>query len=121
MGGQPDSAIVYYNKTINAKATSRNTYNFLGVAWFNKKDYNKASAVFSDGLKVYPDHTEMWLNYGNALAMSKNITEAIQAFNKVLELNPGNRQAFYSLALAYHDLGDDAQSDIYLAKYNGTK
>jgi tetratricopeptide (TPR) repeat protein len=69
-----------YKIVIQNKVVQFNTYNFFGVVLFSKKEYSKAIQVFDRGLKLNPEHAEMYLNYGNALAVSTKYKEAISVF-----------------------------------------
>lgn len=71
----------------------------------------------------WPALMEPWyMSRGNANMAIGNYKAAIEAFEKVVEMNPDNREAMRSLGLAYERQGltDKAieQFDRYLAKYD---
>ena len=81
------------------------------------KRYSEAITVFEEGLKKQPEHAQMWMNYGNALAMSSRLKEAIKTFEKAYALDPNQKQALNYLFMAYRDIGDYGKADYYYQLY----
>jgi protein O-mannosyl-transferase len=106
MMGLFDSSIVCHQKCLANQYIGKETYNFLGTAWFNKKDYKKAISYYQQGVQYDSLYTDLWTNYGNALGMDKQYDKAITAFDKSYQLNPSNRQPLYFKALTYYNMGD---------------
>lgn len=113
-----DSALTYYSKSIAKGVVNKNTYNFMGVTWFSKKDYSKAIETFEKGIAVDSTYGDLWLNYGNALAISNRFADALVAFEKAYQLNPALKQALYFIALTYQNLGNAAKAQEYVDKFN---
>ncbi|HRG39161.1 MAG TPA: tetratricopeptide repeat protein [Bacteroidia bacterium] len=60
----------------------------------------------------------MYLNYGNALAMSNRDKEAIKAFEKSYNLNAiNNSQALYFIAITYNKMGDTTNANKYYREF----
>lgn len=62
------------------------------ASFYRAGDYNTAADIFLKG-----DGIENMYNYGNALAKSGKIEEAINAYEQVLKQNPNHQDAKYNL------------------------
>ena len=67
----------------------------LGTIYIGQKDYRKAEAVLriASELPLGDHDSSVWYNLGYAKLMLNNGTDALQAFNKALELDPTSSQA----------------------------
>jgi len=79
-------------------------------------------ALAAAPLVAHAGVTEQWyLLRGRSNMKIKNYRAAIEAFQKALELDPGNREASRSLVVAYENNGETdraiAQLDKYLARF----
>ena len=72
--------------------------NNLGYAYlYEAKDNKKALDIFKLNTELFPNIANCWDSLGEALAMSKNKSEAIKAYKKALELNPDMDTALQAL------------------------
>ena len=72
--------------------------NNLGYAYlYEAKDNKKALEIFKLNTELFPNIANCWDSLGEALAMSKNKSEAIKAYKKALELNPDMDTALQAL------------------------
>ncbi|MCW3070468.1 MAG: bacteriophage receptor-2C outer rane subunit [Bacteroidetes bacterium] len=118
---QPDSAIFYLDKAHALGNRLIGSYNISGTAWFEKKEYGKACKEYEKGLQVDSSSADLYLNYGNALAMSNRDQEAIKAFQRSYKLNPENPQSLYFLALTYNKMGDTLNANMYYDAFQKNK
>ncbi len=116
---QPDSAILYFNNAHKLGNRNIESYNILGTIYFTKKDYAQACKVFEDGITTTKDSTSpnLFMNYGNALAMSDRNQEAIKALERSYELDSKNPQPLYFIALTYNKLGDTLNANKYYREF----
>ena len=67
---------------------------WAGTASYRAEEYTNAAKFFSDN-----DTANSWYNRGNALAKSGNYSEAIEAYKKSLEIEPGATDALENIEL----------------------
>ena len=67
---------------------------WAGTASYRAEEYTNAAKFFSDN-----DTADSWYNRGNALAKSGNYSEAIEAYEKSLEIEPGATDALENIEL----------------------
>jgi protein O-mannosyl-transferase len=116
-----DSSIYYHSFLVNNKKHFKETYNFLGSAWFNKKDYAKALQYFEEGVKVDSSYAGLRVNYANALAVNGRFNEAIVQFKKAYAQDPSQISAIYFVALTYQNMGVIDSTRKYLDIFNRLK
>jgi len=66
-------------------------YNLLGQG-------ERALPILSALVRELPDNERVWLQYGHTLRVTGNRAEAIAAYRKCIELNPGFGEAWFALA-----------------------
>ena len=69
-----------------------------------------AEQVLRTGLTVHPTYLSAWVSLGRVLRDSKKDSEAVDALNKALQLDPGNVVAARLLADAYLNLGNKLEA-----------
>lgn len=72
--------------------------------------FDESEQVLRSGLVVYPTYLAAWVSLGRTLREQKNDTEAVEALNKALQLDPGNVVAARILADAYLALGNKLEA-----------
>ena len=72
--------------------------------------FNEAESVLRGGLSSHPTYLSAWVSLGRVLRDQKKNTEAAEALNKALLLDPGNVVAARLLADAYLDLGEKVEA-----------
>jgi tetratricopeptide (TPR) repeat protein len=89
--------------------TSAKVHAALGGVALAKEDWSKALEHFHEAMEIYPDyiHTAVTinLNLGTALFKTGQTTEAIQAYERAVELDPGSSVTHFNLALGYAERG----------------
>jgi len=59
----------------------------------------------------------IWLNYGNALGMTKQFNEAIIAFDNAYRFDNTIKNALYFIALTYTNMGDTVKANEYMERF----
>ena len=68
---------------------SDNTYNFLGLGYYQLEDYEKSLDAFKRGLKVQPDNAKILsYNMGNTYYAMKNYSAAAECYSDALKAEP---------------------------------
>lgn len=80
-------------------------YHYLSEAFFNLKDYKKAVRYIRSALSEDPDNINYNNQLGIALKESELYEESLKTYNKVLKLDPGNRQATFNKCILLEHTG----------------
>jgi len=94
-------SIALFQDALNVTGTNGVAEANLGYAFAEQGEHDKAIVHYKAVLKSYPEATAtVWNNYGNSLATTGKLEEAINAFQKALKLDPSMGDAHENLALA---------------------
>jgi len=69
-------------------------------------DYRKKMAELKDAVDKDPSDTLAMRNYADFLSASHKMNEAIQYYEKILNINPKRTDIYFSLALIYYNKQD---------------
>lgn len=75
----------------NGFETPENELNALGYQLMNSGDKECAVKIFRWNTELYPDSWNVWDSYGEGLAAIGKKQAAIEAYQKSIEFNPGNK------------------------------
>jgi tetratricopeptide (TPR) repeat protein len=118
---QPDSAVALYKQALKNNVYNQNSHGRIGAAFFAAKQFKEASEIFKLGTIAYPDNSELWMNFANALAADSNFKDAIFVFEYIVKTYPSKRMALFHLAHTYHNIGDDAKANAMMQRYQTGK
>jgi len=110
--GKPEEAIRYLERALALDGQSVLARINLGGAYVLAGRPREAIPLLEAARDAEPDNPMIWTNLGAAylgnriLATSEQQLQAIQAFEKALELNPLAPNLHYNLGLIYLDRGD---------------
>lgn len=111
---QTDKAIIVLENDIKNGSITVNTYNFLGLAYYQLKDYEKSIKAFQDGMEIDGvNKVVLFYNLGNSFFMSGNLVDAIKSYKSVLEIDKNYSSAYLNKANCEVSTGffEDAISD----------
>ena len=120
---KPDSALKYYNLTIDFDPEYEQTY--LNRAWlfYQKGEFNSAisdytTVIDKNNLSIYA-----YANRGNVLMDNKQYQLAIADINRCIELDPKHPNFHFAKAECYHQLkrDNDACDEIKIGIKKGGK
>jgi tetratricopeptide (TPR) repeat protein len=109
--GETDAAKPYITRALAVNSQ-------LGRTWYFKALIEKADGDYDAALKSlqvvaakYPRDRVVWNQVGRLLFLKRQYKEAIDALNKVNEVDPEDLQMHYTLMLAYRGLGNAQAAD----------
>jgi len=113
--GQYLEAEAHLSRAIKYDSTLRSAYINLHESYSKQDKLDSAIANLSKAVSVFTDDDELWYYLGNTHNKSNQFEQAIQAYNKAIELNKINGENF-SLTWAYYF--NKANCLAQLKKYN---
>ncbi len=79
-------------------------YLYIGNAFFDKKDYDKAIEAYQNGIRINPQLDYIYNALGIPYRHKKEHDKALTAYQKAIAINPKNDVAYYNMGNAYYDL-----------------
>lgn len=76
-----------------------------GKDCFNRAEYKKAELIFNEVVEIDKSDVDAFFYLGNIFHLKGEIGKSIQAFKKVLDLQPEHTDASISLSVLYNDIG----------------
>ena len=110
-----DKKIINMLSFVNQKMVTR----ILNTSYekFEKKDYVSAFSILDDGIKKFPNSSQMY--YYRALiydAMNRNAAQILD-LQKAIDLDPSFYMAYYQLGLAYEKINDGRGALVAYEKF----
>lgn len=123
--GEPDSAILYQQRTISLKPENTMAQYMakgaLGLVYGKLKgDFEKAIPLLKEAIAHKPDDTGYHENLGICYAMKGDFDNSIKEFETSLKLKPKfekiDARIFMNLALSWQNKGNKQKTDEYFQK-----
>lgn len=127
-----NKAIAQYKKTIELNAKDPTTFNNYATCYFALGKYDSAEVYFKKAIEITPIcYDDALANLGSVYGMygvalknqgkneesTKMFYQSIEMFNKALECNKENIQAYQFIGVTYNNLGDSIKAKPYIQKY----
>jgi tetratricopeptide (TPR) repeat protein len=93
-------AIADHDKAIQLNPNLPDAYNFRGLAYKGKGDYNRAIADYSDAMRLNPKYAAAYINRGDLYKNKGDYDRAIADYEAALRINPNLKKASDSLSHA---------------------
>jgi tetratricopeptide (TPR) repeat protein len=77
----------------------------------------QAKSLIKKFTNSYPRNHIGWIIYGDILKFQKNYSQAIQAYEKAINLEKNSSKVYLSLALIYSDVKNFKKSEYYCLEY----
>ncbi len=114
--GQPSEANRFYEKALKLDPNNFHLNLFAAMTNIRSKNYDRALAELDQAIEKSPADLYAWMARGRILMLLHRNKEAAENFEKARELEPENRQAAFSLSLAYQALGKNKKAFDMLKK-----
>jgi tetratricopeptide (TPR) repeat protein len=103
-------AEIYLNKSVAIDSTNPNSWQALGLFYYQKKSYGRMVEVMSKAARLFPDEYRVNLFLGLALNQAGKNGEAVRPLEKAVSLKPTDTDALSTLGQVYEALHryDDA-------------
>ena len=113
-----ENDIAAYRKVTEINPNNDRAWDALGSAYDSAGLHNEAVAAFEQAIALYPQRETYHYHLGIALAYLKKYEKAIEALQKVVDLNPNYILAHCALAGYYRRLGKEteAQQHVKIAR-----
>jgi tetratricopeptide (TPR) repeat protein len=88
----------------------------LGNVYLELNRLDDAQSSFINALEIDKRSAAAYYGLGQVALSKRNYAEAVNNFQKALDLAPGANRIHYSLAMAYRGLGDSEKTKLHLAQ-----
>lgn len=107
--GKIDKAIFAMRKLIARDVHKAEIYYYLAAFLGDEENYSEAKRVVEEGLTHFPEDVSLNYQLGVVLERSGNRPQALDAMQKVLELNPHHADALNFIAYHQAEVGDNLE------------
>ena len=114
--GQKEQALENYSKSLQYKPNNANVYSNMGIIYFERNNWTKAQEVYEKAVQINPRFVDARRNLGSVFAQKKEFQKAITQFKEALKYDPKNKTIHQYLGFVYRDMGDTANSQIWMQK-----
>jgi len=97
--GQYEEALALFQTLLKTDSNNATIWNNIGLIRFRNCEYRDAVNAFGQATDTDPEFTNAWFNKSLALVHLGKDTEALRALDKVLKLNPQDKEAQSQRAL----------------------
>ncbi|NQY08447.1 MAG: DUF1736 domain-containing protein [Flavobacteriales bacterium] len=112
--GQYEVALDSYKALLKYTDNEADVYNRIGRIYGQKmNNIDMALAFFQQGINKDPNNTSLLDNMGVAYGIKGMNEEAIQVFERILQLKPNNVKVLNNLTAVYFHLGDTEKHNYY--------
>jgi len=87
-----------------------------GVAYYRKREHDKAIADFTEAIRLSPKHAKAYRNRGIHYYLTGEHDKAIAEWTEAIQLNPKYADAYFNRGNAYADKGERAKAEADFAK-----
>ena len=112
----PASALPYFRRSLTLDPTKQDIpsiYSYLGIALKDMGDYRQALKILREGEKLDPERTDIYNLMGFCHFKLKEHPEAINHFQKVIDLDPSSAIDYANIAANYGQMGEKEKAIRY--------
>ncbi|MDR1868607.1 MAG: tetratricopeptide repeat protein [Treponema sp.] len=101
-----DGGILLANQRIQLNPNNAYAYSWRGLAYSDKKEYDRAFADFEHAIQLDPNNSNTYYFRGVANYNKKDYDSAIADFSKAIRIDPNNFYCYSRQADVYYKQGD---------------
>lgn len=114
---EPDSAIYFYQKSLEKKPNLAFAYYKIGLCYARyKNDYKNGFAFLEKAIALDPKNHVFYEDLGVAHGMNGNYSKAIEYFEKGIIVKPDFKPFYNNLGITYRQMGNEAKANEYFVK-----
>ena len=114
--GDVAQAITHYKHAVQLGLKTTETYYYLGIAYMQKRDAQRAIKQFHRVLRIDADHSESHLMLGTLWTTDGKFKDAEKHYRSAIKLKPGMASAHHGLAYLYGQHNRNMEKAITLAR-----
>jgi TolB-like protein/Tfp pilus assembly protein PilF len=115
--GRRDEALTEAERAVALDPLSAIVNNLLGLARMNVGRFNEALVALGQAIEIDPTLAIAYTNIGNVYAYGLGrLDTALPWYERSASLDPGNSHVLAALAVAYWEIGDDAEARRWLSR-----
>ena len=111
--GKLDEFIKHYEAMLTKDPENSILMNYLGNAFVDKGEVNKAESLYKKAIKNSPAFANPYNNLGTIYAASGNFKDAIDNLQKALKYTDVKAPVYYNLGLCYLYMNDNGNAKTY--------
>ena len=106
------------DKATDVNESNWEAYYIKGLALVNMENYDEAIEEFINSLKFNRKNVDLWLAIANANRLNRDYDDAVDVYNRVLEMDENSFEALKGTALTYADSENYKKADEFFDKAN---
>ena len=119
--GELEEAKAFLLHVVEANQSNEYAHFFLGNAYFELREYERALRCYVSALEVKPDYAGALVASGHTLRLLGKLDPAVRVGKQLLLQKPEDPDALFLLGLALHARGDSEEARGYLQRFVDTK
>jgi S1-C subfamily serine protease len=110
--GNYDNALDFFENAVNKNPRRADAWIQVGYCKVKQGKNDDAIRAYQQALRLKPESADLRNKLGDAYYYGGRLREAIASYNEAARLRPDNPEAYYNLAIAYDDIGDQSMVAI---------
>ncbi|MBI5049268.1 MAG: tetratricopeptide repeat protein [Deltaproteobacteria bacterium] len=102
--GLVEDAILEFQAAVRLKPNYSDAHYRLGVVYKDTGVFEKAESAFKQAAVYAPDRDDFHTALGNIYLLQRRYNLAAEEYSRALQLNPGNVESLYNLAISYDEM-----------------
>lgn len=107
-------ALDYYNRALKYNPKNSITYRNIAITYKERKDFDNALKNINKAIELDASNTNNHLLQGNIYFLMHKYNTAMEAYKRVIDIEPENASALYNTALCLSSKGDIISASDYL-------